>query len=551
MSILRDYFLENRKSYIIVGIGYTLVGVLEFVGISSLVPAFAIVLGEDISSLSPKLVHYVNLIGANKIFGLYVLVIIIQMLITLLSDGYFIKKMGEWRTEFITNYVKKVVAADFKYSSNARPGEIEVVMTRNVGMSVKNRQQTAWFFSDCVLSVFYLVTAFYTSFHVLILFLILGGIYFLVNRYLVKVRMDNFASAKEHYFEVAALTSENMRDMRTLLISKKEYFFKKLEQKARAAAINQEINDLINVYLKVSQTPLLLVMLGVWVYLCKSYLDISNAKIMVVLFVFYRSAPRLISVARGYGDILETSTTDVKKDEIYWDKHVSTRQPIKMINNTGPLFSLKNVSVSYGEKLILKNITMEVEANQMIGLVGPSGSGKSTLLDLLTGYISNNSGQFKILNNLIDHGDLSEWARENVSILRTESVLINGSIFENVAYMEESTDKLRVFELLKLVQLENIFHQGAENMITKGGSNLSAGQRQRVLLARTLYKNPKIIILDEPTSNLDVGTEKIINQLLVNMKGKKTILIATHREELLSACDQVFKIEHGEVTKLA
>lgn len=539
------YLKENPSCYLAVVIGYSIVGILEFFGLSSLVPAFAILIGETFSGIPAPVVKYVNELGPTNVFILYVLLVVLQMVVALLSERFFIKVIGEWRTSFIISYVRKVINAEFQYSSIVRPGEMEVVITRNVQVSVKNRFQVATFITDLVLASFYLATALFLSLHVLILFAMLFLLYLFVNRRMIGIRMQNFAEAKESYFQAASLTSEYVRDLRSLLSSNVDVFLSRVEKKAREAAKKQEVNDMINNYLKVTQTPLLIVMIGVWVYLCKAYFEIPNAKIIIILLVFYRCAPRAIAVLRGYSDILESSVSDVREDEIYWDARQNIGTQIMPAAEYPAVYSLQGVQLAYAGKTILSEVNLEIRKHDFIGIVGASGSGKSTLLDLFCGFLRPSTGIYRVNGIDVSQANILEWVQKNVAILKPESTLISGSVYENVAFLEENPDLQKVDKLLAAVELADLFRENKR--VEKAGANLSAGQRQRLLLARALYKDIKVLVLDEPTSNLDVTTEKIINELILSLKGKITVLIATHRFELLDKCDQVFKLEAGQV----
>jgi ATPase subunit of ABC transporter with duplicated ATPase domains len=180
----------------------------------------------------------------------------------------------------------------------------------------------------------------------------------------------------------------------------------------------------------------------------------------------------------------------------------------------------------------------------LVALVGRSGSGKSTLLDLLCGFTRPQVGEIRVWGQDPAGIRYEDWLMPRVSLLRPESVLITGSIASNIALLEEAPDRERIAGLVQRVGLEDILGQyGLDTPIQARGDNLSAGQRQRLLLARALYKSPALLILDEPTSNLDVRTEHDINQLLASLKGSITMVVVSHRGKLLKEADRIYRIE--------
>jgi ATP-binding cassette subfamily B protein len=202
------------------------------------------------------------------------------------------------------------------------------------------------------------------------------------------------------------------------------------------------------------------------------------------------------------------------------------------------------VDFLHDDKLILKDVNMEVRPGELVALVGRSGSGKSTLLDLLCGFTRPQVGEIRVWGQDPAGIRYEDWLMPQVSLLRPESVLITGSVASNIALLEETPDRERITVLVKRVGLEEILGpHGLDTPIQSRGANLSAGQRQRLLLARALYKSPALLILDEPTSNLDSRTEHDINQLLASLKGSITMVVVSHRGNLLKEADRIYRIK--------
>ena len=140
--------------------------------------------------------------------------------------------------------------------------------------------------------------------------------------------------------------------------------------------------------------------------------------------------------------------------------------------------------------------------------------------------------------------DWKQW-RNRIGLLRPESVVVSGTWVENVAFLTDDSDVKRVEQLLRDVGLLDhvrLHPAGIHAPIAARGGNLSAGQRQRLLLARMLYRDPELLILDEPTSNLDSGTELFIHQLLFSLRKERTIIVVSHRDALLQHADRVYEV---------
>lgn len=213
---------------------------------------------------------------------------------------------------------------------------------------------------------------------------------------------------------------------------------------------------------------------------------------------------------------------------------------------------LNNIDFSYDNKTeILKNISLRIKKNEFIGITGPSGSGKSTLVDIILGLLKPTAGELLIDGNVLDSEDkISAWQRL-FGYVPQNTILHGGSLNDNIAFGidKESQDKSRMQEVLRLVNLVEFidFLDDREDALGENGKNLSGGQRQRIGIARALYKDSKLLILDEPTVSLDSKIEFNIIENLFKYKGTKTIFMIAHRLNTLKLCDKIIVMDKGRV----
>lgn len=172
---------------------------------------------------------------------------------------------------------------------------------------------------------------------------------------------------------------------------------------------------------------------------------------------------------------------------------------------------LENVSFSYeNENKLFDKLNLQIKKNKIIGIAGGSGKGKTTLINLLAGFLIPDSGEIKVDNRNI-HENASGW-QNNIGIVQQEIYLLDDTIKKNIAFGVEETqiDKEKVYKVLESVELKNFVDnlpEKEETIVGEKGQKISVGQKQRIGIARALYSNKKIIILDEPSSNLDSNTE--------------------------------------------
>jgi ABC-type multidrug transport system fused ATPase/permease subunit len=183
----------------------------------------------------------------------------------------------------------------------------------------------------------------------------------------------------------------------------------------------------------------------------------------------------------------------------------------------------------------------------MVALVGASGGGKSTLVDLIIRLIEPDEGSIKIDGMDINMFDLSSYRRK-IGFVSQDSYLINESILLNITYGYDTVSRERAMEVAKLVNAHEFITQlpnAYDTEIGDKGVKLSGGQKQRISLARALYREPELLILDEATSALDSESERIIQESIIRLKHKYTIIAIAHRLSTIQNSDKIVVIEKG------
>ena len=210
----------------------------------------------------------------------------------------------------------------------------------------------------------------------------------------------------------------------------------------------------------------------------------------------------------------------------------------------------KNLSFKYPnvDKLILNNFNFEINKNTIIGIMGESGSGKSTLMDIISGLIDQTTGSIYLDDKFVNLNN--EGWQKNVGIVTQKIYLFEASIKDNITLFESENDidYDKLFESLKKVNLSKYANtKDVLEKIHEDGINLSGGERQRLGLARCLYQNRNLLILDEPTNNLDEKSENIFYQTLQEIKKEKTVIIVSHNQKLYKYCDKIFLIKNNKL----
>ncbi len=213
-----------------------------------------------------------------------------------------------------------------------------------------------------------------------------------------------------------------------------------------------------------------------------------------------------------------------------------------------------NVTFSYNqEKPALKNIEIDIKAGEKIGLVGRSGSGKSTIINLLMRF-----NDFKPSDNgmiYVDGKPIDKYTkrtfRSHLGIILQEPILFQGTLASNIKFGKEVSDQ-QIIDTLKLIGADNIlekFNNDINSYISNNGANLSLGEKQLISLARVLIRDPRILIMDEATANIDTETESMINYALSVVAKNRTVIIVAHRLSTIRDANQIIVLEDGNIVE--
>lgn len=213
--------------------------------------------------------------------------------------------------------------------------------------------------------------------------------------------------------------------------------------------------------------------------------------------------------------------------------------------------AIQNVSFSYGDKEVLKNISLTIEKGKTVALVGPSGGGKSTLMDLIPRFHDPKSGTIAI--DGFDYKDLTvESIRSQMGIVNQESFLFNDTIFNNIAFGKPDATIDEVIAAAKIANAHEFIlntEQSYQTFVGDRGNKLSGGQKQRICIARAVLANPPIMLLDEATSALDTESEKLVQDALNNLMQNRTSIVIAHRLSTIQQADLIVVIDKGEIAE--
>ena len=260
----------------------------------------------------------------------------------------------------------------------------------------------------------------------------------------------------------------------------------------------------------------------------------------------------------SYGQAVQTSIATVNAslpflgaldDELDRYQRAAVVDHGQTVGQVGTL-RLQDVSFEYlSDSPVLRKVSATIEPREVIGIVGPSGSGKSTLVQLLLGLRPPTSGVVLAANRDVRVLSRQEWARK-VTFVPQQAHLVAGSVADNIRFFRDDVSDEQLEQAARLANLHDevlAMTDGYGHQVGEQGSRLSGGQQQRLIIARALVEDPDVLILDEPTSSLDVRSESLIRQTLDELRKRMTVIIIAHRLSTLDICDRLMVIQDGEL----
>jgi len=284
--------------------------------------------------------------------------------------------------------------------------------------------------------------------------------------------------------------------------------------------------------------------------------DFSNTVPIISLYAFagYRLMPALQGI---YGAITALRFTGPALDALYND--LINLQPPNPNNDKDILplkkaISLKNISYHYPNSALttLKDIDLSIPAFSTIGIVGPTGSGKTTTVDIILGLLEPEQGKLEVDGKIINKNNLRAWQR-SIGYVPQQIYLADDTVAANIALGRDPKhiDQNAVERAAKIANVHNFIVNelplNYQTTVGERGIRLSGGQRQRIGIARALYHNPQLLILDEATNALDNITEQAVMDAVNNLGNQITIILITHRLSTVKKCDNIFLLEKGEL----
>jgi len=385
-----------------------------------------------------------------------------------------------------------------------------------------------------------------------LVFILVSIMFYYIYRIALKKRGEELHN--KNYVRYKILNEIFLMIKEIKVLKKEEYFQKKFKDinfdLENLSFINQFLTSIPRLFIEI--VSVLLVVIFSVVLTISNY---SEAYVISVITLMVAAGARFIpgfnvitssfSTTRWLQPSFDLVTKDIsdliKKDELKSYKNDLTKQV-----TFNKHLEIKDLSFSYKDEKIINNMKFTINKGEFIGIFGRSGGGKTTLINILLGLLTPSHGQILVDGKDIKYS-MDNWQKK-IGYIPQDVYLLDASIRENIAMGidQKNIDQNKIDELINFTNLEGLINglpQKSSTNVGYMGNNISGGQKQRIGIARALYFDPEIIILDEATSSLDIDNENFIIEKLKTLKKDKTIIIVSHKKNSLKYCDHIFEIK--------
>lgn len=449
---------------------------------------------------------------------------------------------------------------DFSWYDSSHTGNVMTLLTSDLD---KVRHFVAWvlyqILENSLIYIFSIITLSSINWKLTLAFMVIAPpVLLLINKFKIKIKPAHMA-VRDQFAVLNTRVGENIEGNRVV-----KAFVREKYEISKFDVENEKYQDVSvkNADVRVKYTPWIEALCGILpviLILFGGYLVINNQMTIGQLVTFNGLMWAFTQPINMFGILVDnTQNFAASKDRLYelWCaeskiKNTTEKTPVKKEESISGNVQFKNVSFSYNEVPVLRNVNFEIESGKTVGILGPTGSGKSTLANLLCRYYDVSSGEILIDGINVKDYDL-QYLRRNVGITMQEAFLFSDTIEGNIAFADIEADFSEVEKASELARVKEFIGDvtdGYDTIVGERGVGLSGGQKQRIALARLFLANPKIMILDDTTSAVDNDTEKKIRESIKLQSKGHTTFIISHRVSSFEDADIIIVLENGSVTQ--
>ena len=451
---------------------------------------------------------------------------------------------------------ESLIVLPMSFFSNNKKGDVISRITSDV-IEVQNSYLSIIeiFIRDPLSIIFTITAMFIISLELTLFVIVFIPISGFIISYIGKTLRRRSLIVQKEQGELTSITEETLNGISVIKAFVSETFFtnKFLKSNSKFFKYSNSLVNRQNIAAPLSEFLGILV-IGVLLWyggkLVLIDMDLKPAAFITYMGLSYGVLTPAKSISKALYALKKGNAAAERVYELIDSENEFESQKVNDIKSFKQKIEMKNISFSYGETEVLKNISLNIKKGETLAIVGASGSGKSTLANLLPRFYNYNSGEL-----LIDGNELRNISKKSIrsliGIVGQESILFNGSIRDNILLGKQIDDD-EVYNALKTanaLDFINEFDDKIDHKIADNGVNLSGGQKQRLAIARAIISKSPILILDEATSSLDSKSEKLVQDALIKLMDNKTSIVIAHRLSTVKNAQNIIVLEKGKIVE--
>ncbi len=534
-------------------------GLLEGIGINAIIPVFSLASGENISGTDfisktiEKLFLQLGLDFRLKYLLIFIIILFIAKAITLFFSNYTkVKITSSYEKNTRDNLLEKSLRSDWSHLSKQKIGHLETILMTDAHQSSLLLDSLSSFILLCTSLMMYILVAINISFSITFIALAFGGMLLLIFKPLIYKKKLLAREAVKLNKEVAHFVNENIIGVKTIkamsvaeqVISKgKEYFYTFRQITIKSHVLSAIANTCVQ--------PLSLIFIILLFALSYKSADFNFAAFIAIVYLIQKIFTYIGDIQSNFHKI--NYELPFLQDVLAYQQLAGASKEISSGQNKFVFtkeLKFKDVSFAYDDQQnILSAANFSIHKGQMIGLIGVSGSGKTTIVDLILRLFQPQNGEITLDGKDVEMIGIDSW-RKNIGHVSQDMFLINDTITNNIKFYDSTITKEDIIRATKMANIYDFVQETPDKfdtIIGERGVRLSAGQRQRIVIARILARQPQILLLDEATSALDNESELKIQKIIEALKGKITVLIIAHRLSTVLGCDELLILDKGKI----
>ena len=547
--IITQLLLNNKKSSAAVILSLTIMSFSEILLVGFIAPIYDLLTESEPNKVSQFIAVKFHAFGIPfNIVTACISLIISGLMISIFRTYsswlvYSVKK--DFKLQLSTRFINDSLNADYISINKENSGNLINILTLEMERAGGSLLVIFNFIRDVTLVIGLTIFLFSVSWNLLLLFVVI----FLPLSLLIKLihsaiekNAKNITRFNRSFVKHIKEVFDNIKDIKSMnaisgaskwVIKDADNRLQSYKKSSILAAVGENIQHFIMIF-----------GLGIIVIISTSSQNVSSSDIIILIGGLVRIAPKISGAQRSLAEFLtlypgyqliEQLSTNLKKT-IKSDQKIISNEKINSVDK----ITFSDVYFKYpnDKRFIIEKFNCTIKKGEITAIIGESGSGKSTVLSMLLGLTKPEKGKITVYNNL----DYSDCVRNNIGYLGQESGLFDLSVIDNINFFQSFTTS-QIKNLIDEFQLKDEKYLDPDFRVGDKGINLSAGQRQRVLLIRALIRSPKFIFLDEATNNLDSQTEKVIFEKLKDIKHDSFIIVISHNPSIRNYVDKVIELK--------